>query len=71
MGVQSVGAMLMSIPVGMDWFPEQAKFNPADWPGFLIEGATFFVLGLLAYVVAWTLGWIVAGFVGEGDKNST
>ena len=67
-GVPSVGGMLMSLPVGMNWLPED-HFPSANWPDYLIGGATLFGLALLAYLTAWTLGWIIAGVAGDADQN--
>jgi hypothetical protein len=61
-GVPSVGAMLMSLPVGMNWFPEEAKFNPADWPAFLIGGAIF--LGWLSSLI-----WLHGRSVGSSRAS--
>jgi hypothetical protein len=63
-GVPSVFALLMSVPVGMGWFPEDWYLS-SDWPGWLIGGGSFLVLALLGYLAAWTLGWIIAGFAGD------
>jgi hypothetical protein len=65
-GVPSVGAVLMSLPIGMGWMPKEAKFEPSLWPAFILAGALFLGLALLGYLAAWTLGWIIAGFVGDG-----
>lgn len=29
------------------------------------------ILGLLVFVVTWTIGWIIAGFAGDGEEVST
>jgi hypothetical protein len=68
-GVPSVGAMLMSLPIGLGWL--EPHFYASDWPGFLIGGATFLGLAFLAYLAAWTLGWIIAGFAGDADENES
>ena len=67
-GVPSVGAMLMSVPVGMGWLPKEAKFEPSLWPTFICAGALFLGFALLGYVAARTLGWILIGFFGDGDN---
>ena len=63
-GVPSVGAML-SLPIGLGWMPEETKLRPSEWPLLLLVGTLFLGLALLGYLAAWTLGWIVAGFVGD------
>jgi hypothetical protein len=39
------------------------------WQGLLIGGA--FAIGVAAatYVIAWTLGWIIAGFAGDNQDG--
>ena len=68
-GVPSVGGMLMSLPVGMNWLPED-HFPWANWPDYLIGGATLFGLALLAYLTSWALGWIIAGFAGDATEQN-
>ena len=64
-GVPSVGAMLMSLPIGMGWMPEDTKLQPSEWPLLLLVGAIFLGLALFGYLAAWALGWIITGFVGD------
>ena len=64
-GVPSVGAMLMSLPIGMGWMPDKASLQPIEWPFLLLGGALFLGLALFGYLAARTLGWIIAGLVGD------
>ena len=67
-GMPGVGVMLMSVPIGMGWMPEEAKLPPSEWPYFLWGGAIFLGFALLGCLAVWTLGWIIAGFFGEGEN---
>ena len=68
-GVPSMGAMLMSVPIGLEWLPEEAKFHQSDWLGFLVGGVFGLGFALMGYLATWTLGWILAGFAGEEEKS--
>lgn len=66
-GVMGVLFALAAVPIYFaiyfDWF--QRPPDPDAWLVALGSGLGSIALGALAYVVARTIGWIIAGFVGD------
>jgi hypothetical protein len=68
-GVPGIVAALASVPVYLGWFHEP---YPGDdlWQAWLAGGVAGVVLGAIGYAAAWALGWVIAGFVGDGEISN-
>jgi len=69
-GVPSIGAILMSLSIGMGWMAKETNIRSSEWLSILGAGAIFLVVAFLGYVAAWTLGWIIAGFAGDEEDSN-
>ena len=66
--VPSIGVMLSSILIAVGWAPASWEARSEEWIYPLWGGAGFLVVAGIGYLASWTLGWIIAGFVGD-TKN--
>jgi hypothetical protein len=68
-GAPGIIALLVSIPVYLGWVYEPR--GPADdmWQAWLMGGIVGIVLAGLGYAAAAALGWVIAGFAGDGESS--
>ena len=63
-------AFLAAVPLYADWHHIRGPSADPWWGGVLLVGMGYFAVGALTYVVARAVGWIIAGFVGDGENSN-
>jgi hypothetical protein len=69
-GVPGVVAALVSVPIYLGWLHEPRGPTDDLWAAWLSGGVAGVILGGLGYAAAWALGWVIAGFAGDGEISN-